>query len=119
MLYLSSSAHARHDPVHALQQFDALYLDEPAPAAARLDLEPGRPAVVFFCPGPCELPTIGGAQVVRSSDPAVARAYALLREDGRVGTGYALVDRRGRLRYRTFDPGLQQQEIQILVDGLP
>lgn len=117
--YLGSPAHARHDPFHALQQFDAFYLDEPAPARKELGVQPGRPAVVFFfCDRACDLPAVRGAQVVRSSAPAVARQYALLTENGRIGPGYALIDSTGQLRYRTFDPGLHESEIQILVDAL-
>ena len=116
--YLGSSAHDRHDPFHALQQFDAFYLDEPAPGRDGLGLEPGRPAVVFFCSPACEPPEVEGAQVVTSSSPSLARSYGLLTDDGRVGPGYALINRAGRVRYRTFDPGLQQQEIQVLVDAL-
>ena len=119
VVYLNSPAHAQHDPFHALQQFDAFYLDEPAPSPDRLGLEPGRPAIVFFCGARCDPPDVRGAQVVRTSAPDVAREYGLLGEDGEVGTGYALVDSQGRLRYRTFDPGLYQKEIQILVDALP
>ncbi len=33
VVYLTSSAHGLHDPVHALQQFDLFYLDQPAPLA--------------------------------------------------------------------------------------
>ena len=119
LVYLNSAAHARHDPFHALQQFDAFYLDEPAPAREQLGIAPGRPAIVFFCGQPCDAPDISGAQVVRSSSPALARQYALLTEDGRVGPGYALVDSDGRLRYRTFDPGLHEREIAVLLNALP
>ena len=116
--YLTSSAHALHDPVHALQQLDAFYLDEPAPGLDELGVEPGRPAVIFFCGEPCDEPPIAGAQAARSSSARLAREYALLTDGGRVGPGYALVNSDGRLRYRTFDPGLQQAEIQVLVDAL-
>jgi hypothetical protein len=116
--YLGSSAHALHDPVHALQQFDALYLDEPAPGLTTLGIEPGRPAVVFFCGVPCDPPPVTGAQIVRSASTLLARRYALTTAEGRVGPGYALVDPAGRLRYRTFDPGLHVREIQVLVDAL-
>ena len=116
--YLASPTHALHDPVHALQQFDAFYLDEPAAGLAELGIQPGRPTVVFFCGQPCDVPAVTGAQVAGSSSVELARQYALVTDDGRIGPGYALVDSAGRLRYRTFDPGLHQQEIQILVDAL-
>ena len=118
-VYLSSPAHERHDPNHALQQLDLLYLDEPAPGLRQLGIEPGRPAVVVFCPSACALPELD-AQVVRSTDAALAAHYALV-DAGRVGPGYALIDGRGHVRYRTFDPGLAEHdtEIRILVEGMP
>jgi hypothetical protein len=120
--YQSSDLHALHDPVHGLQQLDLLYLDQPAPLADRLGLQMGRPALVVVCSS-CRPPRLDrpDLQVVTTDDTAVARAYALLTEDGRVGPGYALVDSRGAVRYRTFDPGLGQHaaEVQILVDALP
>lgn len=119
LVYLGSGEHARHDPFHALQQFDAFYLDEPAPGRGQLKLQPGRSAVVFFCSPTCRPPEVDGAQVVVSWVPELARSYGLLTQDGQVGTGYALVDSAGRVRYRTFDPELQRQEIQVLVDALP
>lgn len=117
-LYLTSPSHALHDPVHALQQFDAFYLDEPAPALDALGVQPGEPAVVFFCDSPCDVPTVEGVEVKRSSSARLARQYALVTDEGRIGPGYALIDSRGRLRYRTFDPGLHQAEIQVLADAL-
>ncbi len=98
-----------------------LYLDEPAPGLDRLGVEPGRPAVLVFCPGACPLPQLTDAQVTRSTDPELAQQYALRNAAGRVGPGYALVDASGRLRYRTFDPrlALHEPEIQTLVAGLP
>ena len=119
LAYLSSPAHELHDPNHALQQLDVFYLDEPAPGLDLLGVQPGRPAVVYFCGAPCDPPQVTVAQDVRSSSPDLARQYALLTDAGRVGPGYALVDSSGTLRYRTFDPGLHRQEIQILVDALP
>ncbi len=119
--YLTSPAHDLHDPHHGLQQLDMLYLDEPAPGLDRLGVEPGRPAVLVFCPGACPLPQLRNAQVIRSTDAQLAQQYALRTAVGLVGPGYALVDDSGRLRYRTFDPGLAQHEpeIQALVAGLP
>ena len=93
--YLGSPAHARHDPFHALQQLDAFYLDEPAPGRDLLGVEPGRPAVLFFCSEICRPPEVDGAQVLVSTAPELARAYGLLNEDGRLGTGYALIDSAG------------------------
>lgn len=118
--YVASPAHQRHDPVHALQQIDLLYLDQPAPQASRLGLRDGTPTLLVVCDG-CRPPPVSGAQVVVTADPQVAAAYALARADGQVGPGYALIDAAGVLRYRTFDPGLaaHTREIQILVDGLP
>ncbi len=119
-LYLNSAAHRLHDPRHSLQQLDLLYLDEPAPGLAQLGIDPGSPAVLVFCSVTCPLPDISGAQVVRSQGPRLAARYALLTPSGRIGPGYALVDADGTLRYRTFDPGLEdhEPEIEILVKGL-
>lgn len=116
-LYLGSDGHSRHDPRHELQQIDLLYLDEPAPGYEELGLRPGSPAVVVFCAGDCALPELDDAQVVRSGDVGLAREYAL-GEDGR--TGFALVDRDGDVRYRSYDPAPHQHEpeLQTLVDAL-
>lgn len=118
--YLASPEHELHDPNRALQQLDMLYLDEPAPQLDQLGVEPGRPAVVVFCISTCPLPDLENAQVVRSSDTELAQQYALTTPAGRVGPGYALIDAFGRLRYRTFDPGLatHEPEIRRLVVGL-
>ena len=117
LLYLASDGHSRHDPRHELQQIDLLYLDEPAPGYDDLGLRGGTPAVVVFCPGDCALPELDGAQVVRSGDAGLARLYAL-GEDGR--TGFALVDRDGEVRYRSYDPAPHEHEpeLQTLVDAL-
>jgi hypothetical protein len=118
--YLASAAHELHDPQHGLQQLDLLYLDEPAPGLAGLDIRPRRPAVLVFCETACPLPDVDTAQVVRCTDPELAARYALV-DDGRIGPGYALVDSDGQVRYRTFDPGLAEHaaEIRVLLSGLP
>ena len=110
--YVLSPAHSRHDPVHALQQLDLLYLDEPAPGVpVPAD---GRPVLVLLCAG-CRVPSVERATVLVR--PELARDYGVT--GGR--TGYALVDRRGHVRYRTVDPdpAAHVREIQTLVDGLP
>lgn len=99
-----------------------LYLDEPAPLSGPLGLQPGRPALVVVCSScspPADLPA--GVQVVVTGDREVAQAYGLATDDGRVGPGYALVDSRGQLRYRTFDPGVREHalEVGILLRELP
>lgn len=120
-IYLGSAAHELHDSNHALQQLDLLYLNEPAPGLDRLPIKPGRPVVLVFCARQgCPLPMLEDAQVLRSTDPRLAARYALQGEHGRVGPGYALIDSFGRVRYRTFDPGVagHEAEIRILVEGL-
>lgn len=117
-LYLNSASHELHDPVHALQQFDAFYLDEAAPSLDELGVQRGDPTVVFFCDSACGVPIVEGIDIRRSSSAELASQYALVTDEGRVGPGYALIDSRGRLRYRTFDPGLHQAEIQVLADAL-
>lgn len=118
--YWSTDAHARHDPVHALQQLDLLHLDEPAPLADVLGLREGEVSVVVVCDGPdarpaCAGPDLERARVVTTQDPDAAAAYAL---SGR--TGYALVDRDRRVRYRTVDPAVAEhgREIAVLVEAL-
>ena len=101
--------------MHSLQQLDLLYLDEPAPLADELGLVVGRPVLIIVClrcqvPGP--LPA--AVQVVMTGDSRKARAYGLATDDGRLGPGYALIDSRGRLRYRTFDPGLQENAREVV-----
>ena len=115
--YTQSPGHAGHDPQHALQQLDLLYLDEPAPGAADLGIRPGSPAVVVFCPNGCQLPRLQGAQVVRSGDASLAREYAL-GQGGR--TGVALIDPVGHVRYRSYDPSPEnhETELQTLVDAV-
>lgn len=109
---------ALEDPVRGLRQLDLLYLDEPAPLLERLGHRPGEVLVVVVCEG-CTAPAVA-ASVTVTSDAEVAAAYALRRADGRVGPGYALVDGRGRVRYRTFDPGLADHgpEVAVLVAAL-
>ncbi len=118
VLYLSSDAHRLHDPNNGLQQLDLLYLSEPAPRPAGLSFPSGRLSLLVVCTA-CDLPEVD-ATVQRSADPRVARAYGLQRADGSIGPGYAIVDGQGRVRYRTFDPGLDdhEQEIEILLDGV-
>jgi hypothetical protein len=118
-IYLASPVHQRHDPNHALQQLDLLYLDQPAPGLRQLGVQPGRPAVLVFCEPACALPELDTAQVVLSTDAELAARYALT-DVGRVGPGYALIDARGHVRYRSFDPGLAEHEaeIRILIQGM-
>lgn len=109
------------DPIRGLQQLDLLYLDEPAPALAELGVETGTPALIVICAA-CEPPdlTAPAVQVVVTQSPDIARRYGLLTESGRLGPGYAIIDRGGRVRYRTFDPELGEHggEIAILLAGL-
>lgn len=115
--YLTSGTHERHDPVHALQQLDAFYLDEPAPAYRELGLRRGEVALIVVCES-CRPPGGLAGQIRVTDDAVIAERYALRTESGRLGPGYAVIDRRGHVRYRTFDPGLgeHRQEIEILVE---
>lgn len=117
-VWLRSDPWGQGDPTRGLQQLDLLYLDEPAPRYDELDIASGRPALLLVCQA-CPQPEVQ-AQVVRSSDPAIARDYGLLTTDGRVGPGYALIDRRGRVRYRTFDaePAAHAAEIDVLLEAI-
>ena len=115
---LSSAEHQLHDPVHALQQLDLLYLDEPAPFYDELGFHRGQPALLVVCVE-CDAPEIS-AQVAVTDDPAIAAAYALATVDGRIGPGYAVIDSRGHVRYRTFDFDVDDHEfeVQTVVDGV-
>ena len=108
--------------LRGLRQLDLLYLEEPAPRVAALGIDPGRPALIVVCRD-CDAPALGDpeVQVVVTGSEEVARDYGLLTTSGRVGPGYAIVDRAGRVRYRTFDPHLSShpREIDILIAGLP
>ena len=86
-------------------------------AARALGITPGGLTVVVFCRDRCELPSLEGATVLRSTDPAAAAEFVL--DLGR-GSAYVLVDAHRRLRYRTYDPNpaAHRSELQILVNGL-
>lgn len=101
LAYATSEAHSRHDPV---QQLDLFYLDEPAPFADELRLPRGQATLLVVCQG-CRAPRIRFATRL-TAERRIAAAYGLLTAEGRVGPGYAVVDRRGHVRYRTFDAGL-------------
>lgn len=115
--YVRSPAHALHSPNHDLQQIDLFYLEEPAPLAARAGVTPGRVTLLMICSG-CDVPAVD-ADVVTTDDPAIAQAYGLVTETGRVGPGYAIIDADGNVRYRTFDPaaGDHGDEIRVLIDN--
>ncbi|CAN5849014.1 hypothetical protein BH20ACT7_BH20ACT7_19110 [soil metagenome] len=116
--WLRTDPWAQGDPTRGLQQLDLLYLDEPAPRYAELGLMRGQPALLLVCSA-CPRPAVD-AQVVHSADPAVARDYGLLTTDGRVGPGYALIDGRARVRYRTFDAdaAAHTAEIEVLLAAM-
>jgi len=118
VVYLTSGRHELHDPFHALQQLDLVYLDQPAPGLGELGLRRGRPALVVFC-RVCQAPRVE-AQVRVSDRRDLARSYGLVTADGRVGPGYALIDAEGTVRYRTFDPGLAEhaEEIEVLLEAI-
>jgi hypothetical protein len=97
-----------------------LFMDEPAPGLDQLRISPGRAVVIVFGAQDCLLPLITGAQLVRCSDPAVARCYAMTTSSGRIGPGYAVVDAAGQLRYLTHDHAASErsERIQALVLAL-
>jgi hypothetical protein len=125
--YTTTESHRLHDPAAGLRQIDLLYLDEPAPLLDRVGGRPDEGAlVIVLCEG-CAAPALRedvAARVVVTDDAGVARAYglAVAGEDGpdRIGPGYALVDDRGHVRYRSFDPRVSSngEEIRVLVRAL-
>lgn len=109
---------ARNGDALGLQRIDLLYLNEPAPSFDRFGITNAK-VVIVFC-GSCQLPLVKGAQVIRNDDPEVADQYALKRENGQVGPGYALIDSMGFVRYRSYDRSINEhtREINRLVAGL-
>lgn len=103
----------------SLQRLDLLYLNEPAPNLADLEIKSGSKAVVVFCQS-CRLPTVAGAQVVLSKDRTISEAYSLVTSKGRLGPAYIIINTKGHLRYRTYDPdpARHQGEISRLVRGV-
>ncbi len=116
--YLASSPGQLSGLDRSLQQLDLLYLDEPAPLLGDLGIASGSPALIVVCEG-CAAPAVD-AQVRVTADRQVAHAYALVGPDGAAGPGYAVVDSRGQVRYRTFDPGLSRhgEEIRVLLKAV-
>lgn len=126
-----SSESGLDDPDPALQRIGLLDAGRLPLPASRLTAElprPGRRAVVFFVrpdgvaglcralvagdleradlvivvsgPGRC-----GGVPTIADGSGRLAAAYGLRRpRDGGPPVGYAIVDRRGQVRYRTLDP---------------
>lgn len=116
--FTNKSSVARNGDALGLQRIDLLYLNEPAPNLEKLKLK-GTKAVIIFCAS-CRKPTVKGAKVIISNNPTVASHYALRRENGQIGPGYAVIDTRGYLRYRTFDNAINEhtREINRLVAGI-
>lgn len=81
---------------------------DPAALCAALDDPPAELAdaalvVVAEQPLPCPAPVVA----VQLSPPRAAKAYGLpTPRDGGPPLGYAIIDDRGRIRYRTLDPEL-------------
>ena len=103
----------------ALQRLDLLYLNEAAPGLRLLGVPSGTKAVVVFCQT-CSQPLITGAQVVRSTDRALANQYGLVKDNAQLGPGYVIINSLGKLRYRSYDndPAGHQGEINRLVRGV-
>ena len=138
------------DPARQRPGFlDAGALPAPAPPVLRDVPSPGRPAVVFFVrdDGMDELcralgegrlagravlaVVVGGAPsggcgaaaaVVADPEGERAEAYGMrLPRDGGPPVGYAVVDARGDIRYRTLDPAVAERldEVTTMVAALP
>ncbi|GAC1327912.1 MAG: hypothetical protein NVSMB13_14600 [Mycobacteriales bacterium] len=107
-------------PDGGLQQVDVLSLHEQVAGVVPVH---GRPTmVVLACTGTSSLPARYGVVVHRRAEPGftdLARRLALPRASGCVA-GYALVDRAGFVRYRSYDPGWARHsdEQSILLDAL-
>lgn len=116
--FTNKSDVAQNGDALGLQRIDLLYLNEPAPSLKRLGVA-NVATVVVFCDA-CKLPDLDSAKVLKNDDPQIADQYALKRKDGRVGPGYAVIDSRGYVRYRTYDKAITEhtREINRLVAGL-
>lgn len=116
--FTNKASVTRNGDALGLQRIDLLYLNEPAPSIDQFDIV-GSKAVIVFCES-CQLPKLDDAIVIRSSDAGIAKQYALLRANGRVGPGYAVIDSSGKVRYRSFDQAIHDhtREINRLVAGL-
>lgn len=80
--------------------------------AERADL-----VIVVSGPGQC-----AGAMTIEDPSARVASAYGLRPpRDGGAPMGYAVVDRRGQVRYRTLDPGVADRlgEVDTMVRATP
>lgn len=117
-------------PDHGLRQLDVLSLHERVPGVAAVG---GRPTVVVApspgCPQQARAEVAGAGRpgglprtygLVVLTDPALVRALALGRSLRECLPGYALLDRAGYVRYRTYDPGLARHvdEQRVLLEHL-
>jgi len=111
-------------PDHGLQQIDLLMLHERVPGVTAVDgkptmvVLPGRGCPAVDDPGRRHLDPRFALVVVPDAD--LARRLALPKAAEGCEPGYALVDRDGIVRYRTYDPGWAEhaQEQEILLDAL-
>lgn len=112
-------------PDDGLLQVDVLSLHERVPG---VDPVGGRPTMIVLA-GRCmsrptaELPASYGLVVHLPSEPGygeLARNLGLPEAARRCQPGYALVDRAGYVRYRSYDPGwaTHANEQSILLDAL-
>ena len=109
-------------PDDGLLQIDVLTLRETVPGVVPVD---GKPTMIVLACGPERslLPERYGVVVHLPSEAAydgLARALALPEAARRCQPGYALVDREGFVRYRSYDPGWAKHadEQSILLDAL-
>jgi len=137
------------DPDPARQRpgfIDAGGLPQPAPPLTGAALPPGRRAVVFFVrpegvAGLCEASSdadlssradlvvvvsgagnCGSASTVNDPTGRLAAAYGLRQpKAGGPPVGYAIVDSRGRIRYRTLDPAVADElgEVATILRAVP
>ena len=97
-------------PDDGLLQLDVISLHERVPGVAAVDGKPTMVVLAGRCPsvGRPDLPARYGVVVHASAEPgyaALARSLALPAAARRCQAGYALVDRNGFVRYRSYDPG--------------
>jgi hypothetical protein len=110
-------------PDDGLQQIDLLMLSERVPGIGALE---GKPTMVVTPGRGCDDAAApeghlsDAFSLVVDPDPGLARRLGLPAAAERCQPGYALVDRDGVVRYRTYDPRWTEhaQEQEILLENL-
>ena len=82
----------------------------------------GQPRIAIVLQGMAARPRVADPPLVLDGSARLAREFAMRRpRDGGAPVGYAIVDRSGRVRYRTLDPGLTHRlrEVETMLKATP